>query len=213
VLIKSASGYAQGEHVSSKIMAVFDEHPAEAFNLASILAGYGELEFCLQECLGTVLRDDGASVRLLFRIRSESQRIDAADSILRPAMKELGAEGAYGQMLGALRWCRSMRNTYAHCHWWGSDGVLWYTNLAETAKRLDDNVMLRFVAVDAALLTEQDAFFGYTAECLHHLRFLSLKAIRPELAVAEFKRPTARKAPATHCESGKYKLHVGDTTY
>jgi len=64
-------------------MPAFSIRPKEAEIIGRLLAGYGELEFIVYECVKVALGRSTIAARLLFRVRSEKTRLDIADAILR----------------------------------------------------------------------------------------------------------------------------------
>lgn len=148
----------------------FNDFPNEAELISIILAGYNELEFDLLSLLGTVLEDSNMAVRILYRLCSESHRLDVADAILRDKCETAGIQAPYGCALGALRWCKNLRNQYAHSHWHESNGLLQFFNMEELAKSAKGDTMLSFKPVDVALLEKQVEFLRHTARWLMFLR-------------------------------------------
>ena len=180
-----------------KLAPWFERFPNEAKLVGSILTGYGELEFWLATCVGTAMRDNNTAFRLIFRLRNESQRIDAADALLYPAMKKLKLAGPYSHVIGAMRHCRTIRNQYSHCHWFQEAGKpfkLKFYNLESTAFTSEGDGPLNLVETSAALLAEQVAYFEY---CLEGWRYLIVEQdVRAgRLSVNTFDKPKARQQP------------------
>ena len=100
------------------VMPLFLKHPEEGAIIGRILAGYGELEYHMAECLTDHVHSEDAAFRLIFRTRlSENGRIAAVDSLMRPALVDLGLSAEYANAHGAIKHCARIRNQYAHCHW------------------------------------------------------------------------------------------------
>ena len=76
-----------------------------------------EFANCLAATLGQHKHDHRTAIRTLFRVRGEDFRILIGDAIMRARYTDVGLEDAYNEMLGAIRYCKSIRNQYAHCHW------------------------------------------------------------------------------------------------
>ncbi len=186
----------------------FHRHPNEARLLAVLLAGYGELEYALSDCVGDVLGSQVHGLKLLFRIRSETQRLDAADAVLRPAYSKTDLAGPYSRAIGAIRWCKTQRNTYAHCHWVESNGTLWYTNMEEIGRQESDNPQLKFLPVPKAILEEQVTYFNYTMQCFWHLRSSYARAIGKKDHLDGFALPKALQAPQRHDDPAKYNFKL-----
>ena len=161
---------------TQSIVPVFDDFPNEAAVIARLLAGYGEIEFDLCNCLGAVLGNDDTAIRTLFRLRSEDQRLHTADALMRPAFVKLNLTDQYNEALGAIRWCKSVRNQYAHCHWITRPGQLLFIDLDEGAKSAIGTIELRIKHVDAPLLAEQEAYFIYANDWLKFFHYELHKA-------------------------------------
>lgn len=151
-------------------MPAFGRWPKEAAHIGNMLAGYGELEFDLARCLGAVLGDDSVGFRTLFRVQGESARIEVADAILKPTFHAVKLGDQYNETLGAIRWCKGVRNQYAHCHWidFTPEG-LFFTDLDKPVKKATGPLMLQFLQVDAPLLAIQEEYFHYTDQWLTYL--------------------------------------------
>jgi hypothetical protein len=111
-------------------MPSFHRFPDEAAILGRLLAGYGEIEFILGLCADHALKGQHAGLRALFRLRSESNRLEVADAILRPLASEIDLLPKYETALAAIKHCKKIRNQYAHCHWADHETAgLFFTNV------------------------------------------------------------------------------------
>jgi hypothetical protein len=155
--------------MTDSIMPAFDRYPVEAAIIGRLLAGYGELEYDLADCLGAVIDDQNTAFRAMFRTRSEEYRIWTADALLRPAFQRLELTNFWERTRRALSKCKEIRNQYAHCHWHEDKG-LHFTHIEKAAKTQAGMLMLDFWPVDAKLLKRQEEFFRYTERCLTYLR-------------------------------------------
>jgi len=98
------------------------------------LQAYGELEFILAWCAGTALAcetvikpghsapqhriaGEHEGVQRIFSIRGETNRIDAAKRLIRPAAIKVGLQNDYIELMSSFRACLRIRNTLAHCNW------------------------------------------------------------------------------------------------
>ena len=110
------------------IMPAFDQYEKEGRIIGRLLAGYGELEFELSNCVGSAIQDPDIAIKVLFRARSESLRIDIADALAYSKFKDIGLENQYADSFGAIRFCRKIRNQFAHCHWYNDpkDGLFFF---------------------------------------------------------------------------------------
>lgn len=167
--------------------------PDHSSRICALLTGYGELEFLTYCAVSAAQQEDDVSFRVLFRLRNESQRIDIADAILFPSAEKNNIAGQYGHVIGALRHCRNIRNTYAHCHWQTPDGRLSYCDLQETAKT-QSNTRLQFVSAELDFLDEQLSYFTYCSDGLLWLRqvFEHKNSAGPSPTIAA---PQARSKP------------------
>lgn len=154
------------------IMTPFTRHPQEAAIIGRLLAGYGELEFDLGALLTNFLPHRVTAVKAMFRVRSESGRIQVADALIRDPLRELGLEPQYADMLGGFRHCLKIRNQYAHCHWNDEltepKGQLKFCDLGEAAQSPGEPGLV-FRTASLGLLQEQEAYFRYTQKCLWFL--------------------------------------------
>jgi hypothetical protein len=81
---------------------------------------------------------------------------------MRPSFKEADLEGEYGHMYGALKYCHTIRNQFAHCNWADEfNGGLFFADLEESAKTAEGWVQ-HWHHVDVPLLEAQESFFVYT---------------------------------------------------
>ncbi len=147
---------------------ILKDYPDETGIIGSLVVGYGDLEFWFASCLAETLSDTPQAIRLMFRIRSESQRINIADALLDPAFEKFGLSPDYDETLRSVRHCLRIRNQYAHCHWRSKDGQLSFCNLEEFAKK-SQSTLLHFRRLDLLLLNEQQRFFEYTRNWLYFL--------------------------------------------
>lgn len=149
------------------VLIFLADYPAERTLVGEILIAYGELENSLLDLLDAVNEGDAdTTLRTIFRLRSEGQRLDVADAIARKWMKQHGLEGVYSEALGAMKRCKGIRNQYAHCTWFTKDGKLLFINLEDAAKTTEGPVMLTPRRTDLQLLRKQRGFFDYTEDLL-----------------------------------------------
>lgn len=136
--------------------------------MGRLLLGYGEVEFWIVTLAGFGVGDPMHAFRVVFRCRSESQRLQVADALVRPKMKSLGLEAAYTDGYGAARHCLKIRNQYAHLHFHAEGKLLKITNMDDFAAKPDSD-QLYFRPLTVQTLQEQDAYFGYTVTLLSHV--------------------------------------------
>jgi hypothetical protein len=94
----------------------FHHRPNEAVIIGRLLVNFGELEYKMVTLAGRANGDLYTILKALYRLRATAARIEAADAFARPAYSAVGINGEYGTMLGALRYCLSIRNQFSHCN-------------------------------------------------------------------------------------------------
>ena len=99
------------------ILPIFDRFPKEGALIGRILSAYGELEFGLCYCLAIILNDPDMAVKVLFRTRGETQRIQVADAMGRRAFHTLKLGTQFEEAVSGADYCRKIRNQYAHGLW------------------------------------------------------------------------------------------------
>ena len=99
------------------ILPAFDRYPQEAAIIGRLLAGYGELEFELYHCVAGITGDFDTVFKVMFRPRGETQRIDIADSMGRTRFRDVDLGDRFSEAVSDMRYCRKIRNQYAHCTW------------------------------------------------------------------------------------------------
>jgi hypothetical protein len=152
-------------------MSIFlENHPDEQRLVGQILTKYGDLEYVLACCLGQVLNNKGAAVRSLFRLRGGNVRIQVADAIMRPFMDSIGLKDHYDSALGALRYSTSIRNQYAHCHWYDcGDAGLFFTDMQKAAATVIGELSYSMRHTDKSLLELQSEYLSYNYTWLWYL--------------------------------------------
>jgi hypothetical protein len=154
----------------ANLLNEFADFPDEQDAIGTMLISYGEIEFALLTCIGAVLnRDMDQALRILFRVPGEGPRVSVADAILRPAFTAIGLGPKWGNALGAVRACKSIRNQYAHCHWQIHQGQLAFMNLDEHAKSPEGDVQISYRHIDGPLIAEQLMFFENALQSLYWL--------------------------------------------
>jgi hypothetical protein len=156
----------------AQLMPALHRHPDEAARIGRIVAAFGEIEFLLGLCLGEALSNRDAGLRGMFRLLTDRGRIDMADALARPAYEKIGATSHFDETIMNIKYCRRIRNQYAHCHYgdeWNGFG-LYLTNLTDAAKGHDSFEYL-WRHVDAPLLELQEAYFLHTIRGLRYLEW------------------------------------------
>ena len=195
------------------ILRAFEQAPAEAAMIGRILAGYGELEMefsnCLAVTLGQHTHDHRTAIRTLFRVRGKNSRILIGDAIMRARYIDVGLENAYNEMLGAIRYCKSIRNQYAHCHWLFENGKgLFFTRVDQPALSAIGSLSFTFHHISAPILEKQEEYFCYTDEWLSFLQWDYLKRFRKERlpSIPVFEAPKIIPQPPRIVRRGKLFL-------
>src|ERR1700733_7099230 len=136
---------------------------AEGVVLGRILAGYGELELTMCECLIEAKRFTNANIldlpiRDIFGKFGAERRIKVAKKQLLADYTQANLQTELIETLDDMDWCRQIRNQYAHCHWyWTQQEGLCFVNLEELAKQATTIVdpTSGKHAIDVPLLEEQ----------------------------------------------------------
>ncbi|TWB44344.1 hypothetical protein [Nitrospirillum pindoramense] len=181
-----------------RINPAFDDFPAEAAHVGKILASFGEIEHlvCLNAAHACSLTYE--VLKALYRLRSTSSRIDAADALAAPRFSEVGLQREYTQTLCMVRLSLKIRNQFAHCMW-GSEGLtsgLFFTDpqtAAETLEIFD----YQWRHVDVPLLKAQEAYFALTLEWLQYLGRERYRRVQ-NLALRVWPEPPPPLPPPLH---------------
>jgi hypothetical protein len=182
----------------TQLMPPFHRFPDEGARIGRIMAAFGELQFILGLCLGEALNDQDTAMRTIFQLASDRARIDVADSLLRPICTNTGLDQQFAETMNAVRFCHSIRNQYAHCHYADQKSAgLFLTNLQEAAHRRASFEYL-WRHIDVPLLDEQERYFRYTTQCLNFI----YDELRPRLGrtgvPSSFPWPTRLAPPPKH---------------
>lgn len=145
--------------------SALDGYPEETTIIGRLLIGYSHLELALAGMLGQHFDDLETGYRIVFRARSESERINIADAILRPAFANMKLLDKYLEGLKALRDCMEIRNYYAHSNFKEGKNFLGFTKLEELAEEVR-KPDVRFRRVRLEVLNKQLDFFRFTERWL-----------------------------------------------
>jgi hypothetical protein len=154
--------------VTETIMPCFDRYPEEGNLIGRLLAGYGELEIELCNCVSAITGNLDDAIKALFSERGEYQRIMKANKMARNSYVKAGLGVPYGTAIQDMHFCREVRNQYAHCTWFDTpDTGLCFIDLEAAANSNNPTVPLTLLRqrIDLALLEEQQAFFRYVQKC------------------------------------------------
>lgn len=183
------------------ILPVFEKFKDEAAIVGRLLAGYAELEIGLLNCVANARDDFDMVLKVMFKTRSVSQRIDAADAMGRYKYHQSNLGTEFEMAVGAVRHCLKIRNKYAHCTWHNDQsGKLAFVNLEEPAQmnvHVPDLSSLTISHVDVALLRDQEAYFVYTDELLSWVNFEG-RCRTGKLNSNPLPKPAPMKKPPLH---------------
>lgn len=185
--------------MTKNILPAFQNHPKEARIIGRLLAGYGELELQLCQCLRYAIHNLPTAVNVLFQLRGEDQRIQIADALMKHIYEDAGLLDSYTLTIKYLRHCKSIRNQYAHCHWNSENkNALYFVKLEKAAKTRSTE--LKWRKIDLTLLRHQENFFLLTDNCLKYLH-VELRA-RAAGKRAKNKTPIPSEFPLPDRHSG-----------
>lgn len=151
--------------------------PKEMAVIGRILLDYGEIELDLMNCIQVAREFDlNGTLKAMFRIRGETNRILIADGLGRAIYEKLGLGAEFDDLISTLRNCLAIRNRYAHAYWHDPDQgkALCYVSLEELAKEdseVKDLSKLSFFYIDEPLLLKQEAYFEYARDLIIYLNF------------------------------------------
>jgi hypothetical protein len=152
--------------VADTIMHCFDPGSAEAEGkiIGSLLAGYGELELEMANCLIAATGNFDVSIKALYRVRGEERRINKLDSMMKAQYVDAKLAVDYKQTISDMQWCRKVRNQYAHCQWYytTADGLSFVNLEAISLSSIPiESIESHKVQADLQLLQRQMDFFVY----------------------------------------------------
>lgn len=184
-----------------KINPAFHRWPKEAAIVGRLLAAFGELEYQIallaSHAMTGTLQPYPPILRALYRLRSTSSRIDAADALARPAFARLKLVEDYSGMLVGVKRCLAIRNQFAHCNWADHErGGLFFVDLQDAAAK-DDEWEHDWFHVDDSLLSQHELFFVETQSWIFYLDhevLLRMETIKSHA----FPRPPALTLPPLH---------------
>lgn len=183
------------------MLTEFDIHPKEKALIGEMLLAYGEIEFAIVAILGILFGlDYDRAAQVLFRVHGEGPRIAVADGLLLKALKQKGLGDLWNLAYGAVKHCKSIRNQYAHCHWFKREiedpkSPIMLMNVDQDASARVDDLQLNFVSVDLTLLQQQHQYFDYTLDLLRALDEQYRKASGLPPAIHDWSVPKSIPAP------------------
>lgn len=162
------------------VVDAFEGKHKESILMATILTGYGEIEWEFVDLARVVL--NRPAIQSLYRIQS-GPRNSFIDGILRPYFRDIGYHNDYCEFFGALRICRTLRNRYAHgAHWCDVDGKISFLNIEDGAKK-EVMAPIRYL-IDLSVLEAQEKYFTYTRNGILYLQERVRLASNPNESVS-----------------------------
>ena len=161
--------------IITTIQAAFHKYSTEAAIIGRLLGGYTVLEVALLNAVQVIRNDFDTTLKVMFRTRGETQRLDVADAMGRHFYKNQKLETEFSMAIGAAQYCLKIRNQYSHCIWWDDlSGKLAFANMEEIAKHNEyvaDLGDLTTLYVDVPLLEQQEHYFAHANDLLNWVNF------------------------------------------
>lgn len=144
---------------------VFKDFPEEGNLIGGLILRYAEFEFILSSCVGLALSDSNAAMRMMFRLRSEYQKLEVCDAVSRPKYRAWNLEAEWSNMFAAIQRCQQIRNQYAHCLFFGSkEEGLCFCVLDQVVRSRNGKLLMDLEKIDLDLLHKQADYFSYTED-------------------------------------------------
>ncbi|MGB9113685.1 hypothetical protein [Bradyrhizobium sp.] len=164
-----------------QLLLALDEFREEQSIVGQLLMAYGEFEFNIAKLIAHAIGNEDNGARIFFRIHGEGPRLDVADAIVRPFFERMNLVGQWTNAFGALRYCKDVRNQYAHCQWYSDESTpLTFANLERDAAAPEGILNVQLYPVDLDLLQKQREYFEYANDWLHFLDCRCRKAMGQE---------------------------------
>lgn len=139
-------------------------HPKEARFVGLLVTGYPELDIALCHICGLAIGNKFAVLSALHKVQSEQARIDIANELCRHVLKDMGLEAKFGEAVGAITFCRKIRNQYAHAQWASLHGHLAFVRAESVNWKANGVINWSFTSLP--VLQAQESYFEYTRKCL-----------------------------------------------
>ena len=157
---------------------ISQKFPAEAAAVGRLLAGYADLEISLMHCVQMARGGDLDTVlKAMFGSRGETQRINTANTLGKPAYDSVGLGSRFSTAISDMKFCLRIRNCYAHSLWHDANtGYLAFVNLEELAKapsRVTNLLGLTIRYLDMNILTEQERYLDFVDHSISFLNYES----------------------------------------
>jgi len=173
------------------LLVQFENHQAELAIIGKLIMAYGELEFATMDLVrATMGGSTEKAVKALYRLRSESNRLELADALLTPDLRDKSYGGYWNEAYSALKHCKNIRNQYAHGHFVADDGLLRFGDLDEASSSKNSLFKIRLRPVHLETLEAQLDFFHYSNHLLYWLADqVRLETGQPRLIAPEVPKP------------------------
>jgi hypothetical protein len=189
--------------VGSEDLAMYKINPAlhrfkdEAAIIGRIAVAFAELEYMISVCAGEALGDSDLILKTLYRLKSASARVNAADALMQPTYAKAGLGNEQARMFESLNHCVRIRNQFAHCNFGDhQDAGLFFVDLEKSA-RAPVGFNHDWKHVDVPLLESQEAWFVHTLGWLFYLQH-ELPFRRGTPKPPRFPIPTIQSPPPLH---------------
>ncbi|TPN53982.1 hypothetical protein [Mesorhizobium sp. B1-1-7] len=166
--------------------------PIESNLIGLMVIGYSELDISLCFVGGLALGEQFAVLDALHAIDNEGTRLDVVSRLVRHVMVAKGHEAKFAEAIGAMRYCKAVRNQYAHAQWVHMQGRMMFTNARDISWKPDGK--MRWKLIDLALLKTQETYFEYTRKCLLWLEASFKWPDRPILWPEHMQQPPKHEA-------------------
>jgi hypothetical protein len=173
--------------------------PAEAAAVGRLLAGYADLEISLMHCVQMVRGGDLDTVlKAMFGKRGETQRINTADRLGKPAYENLGLGSCFGSAIDDMKFFLNIRNFYAHSLWHDDNtGYLSFVNLEELATVptvITNLIGLAIRQLDITILILQEEYLDFVDQSITFLNYQG-RYLTGDLASNPVSAPVPRARP------------------
>ena len=152
------------------LFKAFNDFPSEASAIGTILSSYTSLEVDLMNAVKSVRSDLDTVLKVMYRSRGESNRIEIADALGFQAYKELNLGDEFRDAITAIKYCVKIRNQYAHCIWWNDySGHLAFSNIEKLAKsnqKIVDLKDMNICHIELKILQDQLSYYEYVSDYL-----------------------------------------------
>jgi hypothetical protein len=134
----------------------------------------------------------------MFGRRGETQRINTANTLGKPAYDSLGLGSRFSAAIRDMKFCLRIRNCYAHSLWHDANtGNLAFVNLEELAKapsKVTNLLGLTTRYLDMNILTEQERYLDFVDHSISFLNYEG-RCLKGDLASNHVPAPAPQVKP------------------